>query len=176
MTYTFLLAGFGGQGVLFAGKVAAYSGMLAGKEVTNNPCYGPAMRGGTADCSVIISDEQIGSPIVTKPSVLVVLNLPSFNKFEKCVEKGGTIIYDSSLINKEPSRDDVKYFGIPASMLANDNKLKGLANMIMLGKLVKEIAFTDINALKTGLQKSIPARKADLLEANLKAIDIGYNY
>lgn len=175
-THTFLLAGFGGQGILFMGKVIAYAGMLASKEVSWLPSYGPAMRGGTANCSVTVSDEPVGSPLVLNPQVLVALNLPSFEIFEKTVECGGKIILDSSLINKRSNRDDITVYYIPATKLALDHDLKGFANMIVLGKLLKETAFTEKEIFLTALKKTIPAKKEKLIEVNLKAIELGYNY
>ncbi|MBE6903229.1 MAG: 2-oxoacid:ferredoxin oxidoreductase subunit gamma [Ruminococcaceae bacterium] len=175
-THTFVLAGFGGQGVLFIGKVISYSGMVDNKEVSWLPSYGPAMRGGTANCSVTVSDEPIGSPLVLNPKNLIALNLPSFDAFEAKVEAGGMIFADSSLIDKKSSRTDVTAFYIPATQLALDNGLKGLANMIIFGKMLKETGFTTIETVKKALEKCIPPKKADMLELNIKAIEIGYNY
>ncbi|NLL56107.1 MAG: 2-oxoacid:ferredoxin oxidoreductase subunit gamma [Clostridiales bacterium] len=175
-TKNFLFAGFGGQGILFAGKLLAYSGLLKGKQVSWLPSYGPEMRGGTANCSVIISDEQIGSPIVAEPDILVALNLPSLEKYQNKTQKGGMIVYDNSIITKSVSKDDVKVFAIPATQLAIDNKLDGLANMIILGKVIKECDAIDYDYIKQAMQKVVSAKKANLLEYNLKAIEIGYNY
>ncbi|NLL94515.1 MAG: 2-oxoacid:ferredoxin oxidoreductase subunit gamma, partial [Thermoplasmatales archaeon] len=136
-----LLAGFGGQGVLFAGKVIAYAGLMEGKEISWLPSYGPEMRGGTANCSVCISDRPIGSPLVVNPDVLVAMNLPSLEKFEKDVVPGGLIIVDSSLIDKKVARDDVRVVYLPASKLAEENGLRGAANMVIVGRLFKEIGF-----------------------------------
>ena len=115
-----LFAGFGGQGVLFSGKVIAYAGMMEGKEISWLPSYGPEMRGGTANCSVCISDNKIGSPLVTNPDILVAMNLPSLDKFEKDVVPGGMIILDSTLINRKVERDDVNVIYLPASKLSED--------------------------------------------------------
>ncbi|NLL94518.1 MAG: 2-oxoacid:ferredoxin oxidoreductase subunit gamma, partial [Thermoplasmatales archaeon] len=136
-----LLAGFGGQGVLFAGKVIAYAGLMEGKEISWLPSYGPEMRGGTANCSVCISDRPIGSPLVVNPDVLVAMNLPSLEKFEKDVVPGGLIIVDSSLIDRKVGRDDVRVVYLPASKLAEENGLRGAANMVIVGRLFKEIGF-----------------------------------
>ena len=136
-----LLAGFGGQGVLFAGKVIAYSGFLEGKEISWLPSYGPEMRGGTANCSVCISDNPIGSPLVVTPNVFIAMNLPSFDRFINDVQPGGVVLVDSFLIPKKVERDDVKAFYIPASRLAEENGLKGGANIILLGKLFRECFF-----------------------------------
>ena len=134
-TKNIILSGFGGQGILFAGKFLAYKGMLEEKEVSWLPSYGPEMRGGTASCSVIVSDEKVGSPIITTPNVLIAMNLPSLDKFESTVEKGGIIIADSTLIERKVMRDDVTTYYVPATKLASDNGFPTIANMIIVGKL-----------------------------------------
>lgn len=126
-----VFAGFGGQGILFAGKVVAYAGLIEGRELSWLPSYGPEMRGGTANCSICLSDEPIGSPLVTNPNVLIAMNRPSLDKFVNEVEPGGTILLDSSLIDERVERDDVTVFYVPASKLAEENGLKGLANIIL---------------------------------------------
>ena len=171
-----LIAGFGGQGILFSGKAIAYTGLKANKEVSWLPSYGPEMRGGTANCSVIISDEPVGSPIVEKPDVLIAMNLPSLEKYIDETTKGGYVIYDSSLISKQDEREGVVVAGIPATKLASDNGLNGLANIIILGKVIKETNIFTIEQVKNCLAQMVPAKKAELLEKNLKAIDLGYNY
>ena len=176
-----LFAGFGGQGILFSGKVMAYAALMEGKELSWLPSYGPEMRGsygpemrgGTASCSVCISDKAIGSPLVVNPDVLVVMNLPSLEKFENDVVPGGIIIIDSSIVHKEVARTDVRVVYVDASRIAEENGLKGAANMVMLGRLFKETGFCSAENLDLGLQKSIPARKANLLESNRKAIALG---
>ncbi len=168
-----VFAGFGGQGVLFAGKVIAYAGLIEGRELSWLPSYGPEMRGGTANCSVCLSDEAIGSPLVTNPNVLVAMNRPSLDKFVNDVEPGGVILLDSSLIDVKVERDDVKTYYVPASTLAEENGLKGLANIILVGKLFKEVGFCTEETLDKALQKCIPARKAAMLDFNRKAIEIG---
>ena len=168
-----LLTGFGGQGILFTGKVMAYASMMEGREISWLPSYGPEMRGGTASCSVCISDKTIGSPLVVNPDVLVAMNLPSLEKFEKDVVPGGIIIVDSSIVHKEVTRTDVKVIRIDASRIAEENGLKGAANMVILGRLFKETGFCTAENLDLGLQKSIPAKKANLLDNNRKAISLG---
>lgn len=168
-----LFAGFGGQGILFTGKVVAYAGLMDGKEVSWLPSYGPEMRGGTANCSVCISDDKIGSPLVVTPDVLVAMNLPSLEKFERDVVPGGMIIIDSSIIHRKVERDDVKVIYLPASQIAEENGLKGAANMVILGRLFKETGFCSSENLDKGLGKTIPARKAALLDSNRKAISLG---
>lgn len=168
-----VFAGFGGQGVLFTGKVVAYAGLIEGRELSWLPSYGPEMRGGTANCSVCLSDEAIGSPLVTNPNVLVAMNRPSLDKFVNDVEPGGVILLDSSLIDVKVERDDVTTYYVPASKLAEENGLKGLANIILIGKLFKEVGFCAEETLDKALQKCIPARKADMLGFNRKAIELG---
>ncbi len=174
--YNFLLAGFGGQGVLFAGKAIAYSGMVAEKEVSWLPSYGPEMRGGTCNCSVCLSDRTIGSPLVTEPNGFIAMNLPSFEKFIDDVTPDGVVIVDSSLIEKKTDRTDVRAYYVPAAKLAEENEISGLGNIILLGKLWKETQFCEKDTLIAGLKKCIPAKKANLLDSNLKALEIGINY
>ena len=176
MTRQFLFSCFGGQGILFAGKFVAYKGLMDGKNVSWLPSYGPEMRGGTASCSVIISDEPVGSPIVSNPDILVAMNLPSFDKFESTVVKGGMIFADSTLIERKSERDDVKVFYIPATQLASDNGFPTLANMIIVGKILKELGQFDEDALRAALGKVISAKRADMLETNLKAMKLGAEY
>ncbi|NLV50381.1 MAG: 2-oxoacid:ferredoxin oxidoreductase subunit gamma [Clostridiales bacterium] len=171
-----LLAGFGGQGLLFGGKVVAYAGMIEGREISWLPSYGPEMRGGTANCSVCISDSPIGSPLVLNPNALIVMNLPSLVKYIDSVVPGGIVIVDSSMIDKTVIRDDIDVCYVPATKLAEENDLKGLANIILIGKLFKEIGFCGTDALDSGLVKSIPSSKKDLLEANRKALKIGIDF
>ena len=135
-TTQYLFAGFGGQGILFAGKFAAYKGLIEDKQVSWLPSYGPEMRGGTASCSVIIGDEPVGSPIVSKPDVLIAMNLPSLDRYEDAVVPGGMIFADSSLIERQVKRNDVKVFYIPATKLADQNGVGKLANMIIVGKIL----------------------------------------
>ena len=176
MTREILFAGFGGQGILFSGKLAAYSGLVDDKFVSWLPSYGPEMRGGTANCHVIISDKSVGSPIINTPTDLVAMNLPSFDKFEKTVVSGGNILIDSSLINKTSDRTDVSQYSIPATQMASDLGMPKLANMIMFGKLIAVTGMVSLETVKAGLQKSVPPSKTQLIETNMKAIEAGYNY
>lgn len=171
-----LLAGFGGQGILFAGKQLALAGMKSGKQVSWLPSYGPEMRGGTANCSVNIDNEPIGSPLVTKPDILLAMNLPSFQKFENSVVPGGVMVIDSSLIEVKTKREDVKAYYVPATRLADQNNIKGLANVIMLGRLLKATKIYELDYFKTCLVEATPKSKPQLGELNIKALDIGYNY
>ena len=176
MTTQILIAGFGGQGVLFAGKLLAYKGMYDGKELSWLPSYGPEMRGGTANCSVIISDTPVGSPLVDKPDVLMVMNLPSLDKYENAVNAGGKIFVDSSFIERKVERSDVDAYYVPATKMAAEAGVPTLANMILLGKLLKETKVLDFEGLEGVFKKIVSAKRADLIDANLKALEIGYNY
>ena len=173
MTNEFLLAGFGGQGILFAGKLLAYVGLYAGKEVSWLPSYGPEMRGGTCNCSVTVSDDPIGSPLILEPSELMVMNTPSFDKFIGTVKAGGMAFIDSTLVDGKSDRTDIKCFYIPATGLANENGLKGMANIILTGKILKETGLDDMAVIEKALAKVIPPKKANLLDANLKALKLG---
>lgn len=174
MTSQILITGFGGQGVLFAGKFLAYNGLMSGKQVSWLPSYGPEMRGGTANCSVIISDEAVGSPIVSNPDILVCMNLPSLDKFEKAAAVGAKIFVDSTLIERKVLRTDVETFYIPATRLATDAGTPTLANMIITGKILKETGF-DTQSIKDALKKVVSAKHPELYDKNLNAINIGYN-
>lgn len=171
-----LLAGFGGQGILFAGKQLVSAGMKVGKEVSWLPSYGPEMRGGTCNCSVNIEDEPIGSPLVTTPDILIAMNKPSLTKFMNKVKKGGIIIQDSSLIDMVSDRTDIKTIQIPATDIADKNGLGGLANVIMLGALIKETGMYDPEFFRESIRAASPKSKPQLGELNAKAFDIGYNY
>lgn len=171
-----MLAGFGGQGILFAGKVLAYAGLKAGREVSWLPSYGPEMRGGTANCSVVISDKPVGSPIIPNPDVLIAMNRPSLDKFEKTLPAGGIIIMDSSMVNREAEREDVTVVAIPAREIAMENDLGNLANMVIVGRLLKETGLYTLDEIKAGLEKSIPPSKQALYDKNVKAIELGFQY
>jgi len=174
MTTNFLLSGFGGQGILFAGKQLAKTGMDMDLNVSWLPSYGPEMRGGAANCSVIISDKEIGAPIVTTPDVLVALNLPSFLKFEPAVKAGGILVIDSTLVDKRSERTDIKTVAVPATELAVENGLEGFANVIILGQLIKVTGLFAYDTFLDYLVGSIPPAKAALIEKNKKALAIGY--
>lgn len=175
-TVQILIAGFGGQGVLFAGKFIAYKALLEGKQLSWLPSYGPEMRGGTANCSVIVSDEPVGSPIVSKPDVLMVMNLPSLDKYENAAVKGAKIFVDSTLIERKVVRTDVDTFYIPATQMANDAGISTLANMIMVGKVIRETGVVSYDNIVDALKKVVSAKHANLLDVNLKALEMGYNY
>jgi 2-oxoglutarate ferredoxin oxidoreductase subunit gamma len=166
-----LLAGFGGQGILFAGKFLAYVGLMQGKEVSWLPSYGPEMRGGTANCGVILSEGPIGSPIVSRPDILICMNLPSLDKFEAALAEGGALFYDSSLIARPPARPGA--VALPATRLAFERALPGLANMILLGAVVQAADLCDRETLLAAMGKTVSERKKDLFDANLRALALG---
>ena len=172
-TRQFLFSGFGGQGILFAGKFMAYKGLTEGKNVSWLPSYGPEMRGGTASCSVIIGDSPVGSPIVSKPDILIAMNLPSLDRYEEAVVPGGMIFLDSSLIERKVKRDDVTVYEIPATRLAGENGFPTLANMIIIGKILKELDESQPDAVDAALGKVISAKHADMKDVNRRAISLG---
>ncbi len=174
MTTRIIFAGSGGQGIQFSGKQMAKTGMHADKNVTFLPSYGPEMRGGTSNCTVVISDEEIGSPSVTSPDILVVMNKPSFDKFEPKVAPGGVMFCDSTMIDKKSTREDIKAVYIPASAMADENGLAGFANVIILGKILKETGIFDYDDFESFLVSSIPETKAALIEKNKKALRMGF--
>lgn len=171
-----LFSGFGGQGILFAGKLLAYKGLMDDKNVSWLPSYGPEMRGGTASCSVILSDRPVGSPIISSPDVLVAMNLPSLDRFEECVKPGGMILVDSSLVEQKVTRNDVTAFYIPATKTAGEKGFSTLANMIMVGKLLKELGEFDLETVEKAVSKVISAKHADMKEVNMNAIKTGAEF
>ena len=172
-TMNILFAGYGGQGILFAGKVVAYAGLIDGKEVSWLPSYGPEMRGGTASCTVCLSDAPIASPYIERPDYLVALNQLSFNKYVPLVESNGLVLYDSAIINGETDREDLRIFGIDALTVAEGNGLKGLANMVMTGKLFKELPFSAYASLEEAVRKCVSGSRTELIDMNIKAIQMG---
>ena len=175
-TTQILIAGFGGQGVLFAGKFLAYKGLVQDKQVSWLPSYGPEMRGGTANCNVIISEDPVGSPIVTDANILVAMNLPSLQKYVNSVVPGGQIYVDSTLINAKVERTDVEVFYIPATQMAKDNGISTLANMIIVGHMLEhhpELSFDGVEAV---VSKLVPPTKAALVELNMTALNLGKTY
>ena len=169
-----LIAGFGGQGIQFSGKLLAYIGMYTGKEVSVIPSYGPEMRGGTSNCSVNISDNPIASPLVVNPQELIVMNLPSLDKFETACVPGAKIFVDSTLIARKGTRSDVEYIYVPATGIANDNGFSTLANVVMCGKFMKETGLCDIDAAAPIIKKLVPAKKPELFDLNMKALALGF--
>lgn len=175
-TTQILIAGFGGQGILFAGKFLAYKGLLEEKQVSWLPSYGPEMRGGTANCNVILSETPVGSPIITAPDVLIAMNLPSLQKYVDTVVPGGQIYVDSSLINAKVERKDVQVFYIPATQMAKDEGLGNLANMIVVGQLLENNPELSFEGTTEVVEKLVPPKKAALIELNMKALNLGKDY
>jgi len=171
-----LLAGFGGQGILFAGRLLAHIGLSDGLEVSWLPSYGPEMRGGTANCGVIISKERIGSPIVPNPEVLVCMNLPSLDKFEKSMTPRGTLFVDSSLVTRGPERDDLTFHAVPATRIASDSGIAKLASLIVIGKLLRETGLCGLDKAEQAMRGIVPERHKDLVAQNMQAIELGYAF
>ena len=168
-----VFAGFGGQGLLFAGKVVAYAGLLDGHEVSWLPSYGPEMRGGTANCSVTLSDEPIGSPLIMNPNVLVAMNQPSLLKFENEVSAGGIALVDTSLVTRVPERGDITIYALEATNMAEEAELKGLANIVLVGKMLKETGFCSEETIEAAIKKAVPPTKTALIEKNIQALKLG---
>ena len=175
-TTQILIAGFGGQGVLFAGKFLAYKGLMEDLQVSWLPSYGPEMRGGTCNCSVILSDSPVGSPIISNPDVLIALNLPSLQKFIADVVPGGQVYVDSALIGEKVERTDVQVFYIPVTQMAKDEGIPTLANMIMLGHVLENHPELDFTGTDAVVNKLVPPKKAALIELNMKALTLGKEY
>ena len=176
MTTQILIAGFGGQGILFAGKFLAYKGLMEDQQVSWLPSYGPEMRGGTANCNVILSDTPVGSPIITEPDVLIAMNLPSLQKYVDTVVPGGQIYLDSSLIDAKVARTDVQVFYIPATQMAKDAGIASLANMIIVGHLLENNPQLSFEGTDAVVSKLVPPTKAALVELNMKALNMGKAY
>ena len=168
-----VFSGFGGQGVLFAGQILAFAGMDAGKEVTWMPSYGPEMRGGTANCTVLIADEEIGSPVVRHPKAVVVMNLPSLDKYEPVLPEGGVLIINASLVNRGTTRSDITAVSVPANEIAEKIGNKRLTNMVLLGALLEKLPVLSVSALEEALKNHLPERHRKLLPANLEALKLG---
>jgi 2-oxoglutarate ferredoxin oxidoreductase subunit gamma len=174
METSIIIAGFGGQGVLFAGQLLTYAGMDAGKHVTWIPSYGPEMRGGTANCTVIISDEPIGAPLVEQPDVAVVLNKPSFDKYEPMVKTGGLLVVNSSIVSQESERTDIDAAYIAANAIAEEFGSAKMLNVASLGALIARKPVLTIEQVDQSIVDHLPARKADMLDANRKVLKRGY--
>jgi 2-oxoglutarate ferredoxin oxidoreductase subunit gamma len=173
MTHELLAAGFGGQGVLSMGATLAYAGMIEEKEITWMPSYGPEMRGGTANCIVIVSDEKVSSPIVTTFDTVIALNQPSLDKFEKAVKPGGLLIYDSTTILNPPTRTDIQIIAIAASTEAVKMKNTKVLNMIVLGAFLERTRIVGIESIMKALRKALPERYHNLLPLNEQALHRG---
>lgn len=171
-----VIAGFGGQGILSAGRLLAYAGMIENKNVSWLPSYGPEMRGGTANCHVIISDDPVGSPILNNATALIVMNVPSLDKFESIVVKDGLIITDSSLIDRSPQRKDVEVFEIPATQMASDMGNLTFANIILLGKLIGKTGVISKKSFEKALYEVLPEKYHKLIPEEMKAMEMGMAY
>lgn len=173
METSIIISGFGGQGTLFAGQVLAYAALDAGKNVTWIPSYGPEMRGGTAHCTVIISDGDIGSPLVSNPSIVIALNLPSLDKYEKKVENNGLLIANASLIDRDVKRKDIDSIQIHANEIAEEIGDMRLANMVTVGAMIYARPILTLKALERALEDHLPERHRKLLPANFEALERG---
>jgi 2-oxoglutarate ferredoxin oxidoreductase subunit gamma len=168
-----IFAGFGGQGVMLMGQMLAYAGMYEGKNVSWFPSYGPEMRGGTANCSVVVSDEPVGSPVISEPSVLVAMNRPSMEKFEAMIKPGGILFYNSSLIDIKPKRTDIKVVAIPANDIATELGNTKVANMVVIGAILKNTNVVGFDTIMKVLQKTFGGKKQDLIPVNRAAVEKG---
>ena len=171
-----LISGFGGQGVLFAGQLLAYAGMDQKMEVTWFPSYGPEMRGGTANCTVILSNEEIGSPMVRSPQAVITMNLPSLEKYENQVKTGGLLILNSSIIDSEVTRKDIRVVRVPGNEIAEKIGDKRMINMVMLGALIINQPVFPLEALQKALEEHLPARHHHLLPSNFEALNAGAKF
>ncbi len=170
MTEEILISGFGGQGVLSMGKILAYAGLMEGKEVTWMPAYGPEQRGGTANVTVIISDENISSPVLSEDDTAILLNQPSLEKFEHKIKPGGILIYDTFGISTPPTRSDINVYKIDAMDVAAENKMMKAFNMVVLGAYLKVRPILNSTDIVSALKKSLPERHHNLIPMNEKAI------
>ena len=171
-----MIAGFGGQGILFAGQLMTYAAMDNGYEVTWIPSYGPEMRGGTANCTVVIADEEIGSPTVRHPKAALVFNLPSFDKYEPLVTSGGVLIANASLIDRDFKRTDLHSVMIPANEIAESLGDKRLTNMVMLGAMLEKLPILPVEAIEKALAAHLPERHRRLLPMNSQALRSGAEF
>ena len=174
--FSVIISGFGGQGTLFAGQVLAYAAMDNGFQVTWIPSYGPEMRGGTAHCTVMISDSEIGSPVTRNPYAAIGLNLPSVDKCEKIVQQGGVLIANQSLMNRELIRTDITSVMIPASEIAEQLGNKQMTNMVAVGALMAHLPVLSVEAIEKALKDHLPANKQQWIPANSAAIRKGYEF
>lgn len=170
------IAGFGGQGVLFGGQLLAYAAMDEGREVTWIPSYGPEMRGGTANCTVIIADEEIGSPLVRSPQAVIAMNLPSLDKYEPTLRPGGVMVINASIVNRDVTRTDIRAVAIPGNEIAESLGDKRMTNMVLLGGLLANLPVLSLEAIEHALQGHLPARHQRLLPLNFQALRRGAEY
>lgn len=174
METSIIISGFGGQGALFAGQLLAYAGMDAGRFVSWIPSYGPEMRGGTAHCTVIIADDEIGAPIVARPDVAIVFNLPSFDKYEPLVRSGGLLVVNSSLVTSESNRTDIDVVAVPANAIAEEWGTPKMLNMAAIGAMLAARPVLPLDVVEATLAAHLPASKHHLIEANLQVLRRGY--
>lgn len=174
METSIIVSGFGGQGALFAGQLLAYAAMDSGRNVTWIPSYGPEMRGGTAHCTVIISDDPIGAPLVDRPDVAIVLNGPSFNKYDPLVVPGGLLAVNSSIVEQKSERTDIDIVTVPAIAIAEEMGSGKMMNMAMLGAMLARRPVLEMAILRQALKEHLPASKAHLLESNLQVLKRGF--
>jgi 2-oxoglutarate ferredoxin oxidoreductase subunit gamma len=170
------LAGFGGQGVMFAGQVLSYAAMDAGKEVTWIPSYGPEMRGGTANCTVIIADEEIGSPLVQNPPAVIVMNLPSLDKYEPVVKPGGVLVVNSSMVDRDVTRKDITWVSLPCNEMAEEAGDRRMANMVACGALLYLLPVLKIVDIEAAMIAHMPGRYRQLMNKNVEALKMGSAY
>ncbi len=171
-----IIAGFGGQGVLFAGQLLAYAALAEGKETTWIPSYGPEMRGGTANCTVVIADEEIGSPMVRNPQAAIALNLPSLDKYEKLVAPGGVLVVNTSMVDRKATRKDIKVVEVPGNEIAEKLGEKRMTNMVLLGGLLANLPVLPIEAIEKALKEHLPERHQKLLPLNSQALQEGAKF
>ena len=171
-----IISGFGGQGTLYAGQVLAYAAMDEGKQVTWIPSYGPEMRGGTANCTVVISDEEIGSPTVKYPKAVLALNLPSLDKYEQMIAPGGCLVVNESMVNRKPERTDIRVVMLPANEIAREIGNERATNMVMLGALLANMDILPIEALEKALKNHTAQRLQKFVEMNIQALRHGAEY
>jgi 2-oxoglutarate ferredoxin oxidoreductase subunit gamma len=175
METSIIIAGFGGQGVLFAGQLLAYAGMDAGQHVTWIPSYGPEMRGGTANCTVIIGEDPIGAPLVTRPDVAIVFNKPSYDKYEPIVKPGGLLVVNRSIVPDESDRTDIEVVYIAANAIAEEFGTTKMLNMVMVGAMLRRKPILGLEDVGKALKEHLPESKAHLIGANLKILQRGYD-
>jgi len=176
MTLSFVLAGFGGQGVMLMGQILAQAGMQEGKNVTWFPSYGPEMRGGTANCTVVISDEPVASPIVDTPDVVVAMNIPSLLKFEPRLKRSGFLFLNSSVIDRKATRSDISVVEVPANEIADKIGNLRVANMVMLGAIIAVTNCVRKDSIVSALQYKLGEKGSSLLKLNIEAIETGIKH
>ncbi len=171
-----ILSGFGGQGIMFAGQIISYAAMDAGKQVTWIPSYGPEMRGGTANCTVVIADDEIGSPVVKNPDAALVMNLPSLDKYEPTIKPGGVLVINASMVDRPGQRTDIKSIAVPCNEIADEIGNSRLANMVAVGALVEMSGALTVKDIEEALNAHMPGRHKHLLPKNIEAIKRGAEY